>query len=113
MIDKCKQRFDELVRDCSEGNWDSYQAKPLSDVAVNAAMSFVDHIVPQQLQETMAIVPGVNGDIDLSWHNERIQLNFTDKGEVWLTAMYDDMRKVNHLAWMAAVIGEDKKPCDT
>lgn len=66
-------RLATILHECGTEGWDSYGADPLTWKAVLAAKALVDGI---------AIVPTVNGGVNVSWANEGLWIEFDDEGHI-------------------------------
>lgn len=79
MTDRCThlgevdRKLNWLLAECSEPNWNSYSASPLTVKAVEAARAML---------ATLTIVPTNSGGIEVSFLGEEISIEFNAEGRI-------------------------------
>lgn len=74
----------DILKDCSEDNWDGYHARPISSAAAEEASEFLVLLL-SQMQIPTEIVPEPDGSIALEWYNQHGKnLSVSFIGSNWL-----------------------------
>ena len=69
--DKVYKELEELVR--LENGWDGYKAGPVSMDNANYALRILEGICSESTPPPH-IVPGINGDLQLEWHTDSVEI---------------------------------------
>ena len=64
---KLKKRLEELTQ--LEFGWDGYRGKPVASSNAQFALDMIESIFEGEQINTIQIVPGINGDLQVEWHN--------------------------------------------
>ena len=93
--------LDALAADCSESNWDGYEALPISPIALDRAKRLV-RAIPQDLPEP-SISPEPDGAIELQWYatSSRVcSVGCCPDGTYNYAALLDDDTATGHFSGM-------------
>lgn len=79
-----QRRLESIEENCRTEGWDSYGAAPISDGATDAA---------RWVCESLDVVPGVNGDVNVILLSEAVTITISPKGTV--TGFFLDSEDAN------------------
>ena len=78
----------ELVEECSEADWDGYNAAPVNSDSILAARKFLLSLPVRSKLPSVGILP--NGNVTLEWHHSRrrnLTISFSPEGEIHYAAL--------------------------
>ena len=78
----------EMIRECSEPDWDGYDAAPVSRDSIHAARKFLLSLPLGTELPSVGILP--SGNVTLEWHHSRrrsLTISFSPDGDIHYAAL--------------------------
>lgn len=78
----------ELIEECSEPDWDGYDAAPVSHASIHAAKKFLLSLPLGSKLPSVGLLP--SGNVTLEWHHSRrrsLTISFSSDGDIHYAAL--------------------------